>query len=152
MGAGQIRLTQSQDLNSWKKGETFITETLFGHKNVEAGPPPMRLSTGDYVFFFNSWSDKISDPNWYQPSWAILDGKDPTKILAQSPEPLISPSEEPWMRGLPPYQCNQQNVAFLEAAHSIAPDVFRVYFGGSDAVIGTAVFSFSKDASCPANV
>merc|ERR1711976_950114 len=118
-GAGYISHTTSSDLGAWTPGSKFITGTLFGNPNVEAGPPPMKLSTGDYVFFFNSWSDNIADPNWYQPSWAILDGKDPTKIIAQSPEPLISPSEEPWMRGLPPYQCNVANVAFLEAAHPI---------------------------------
>jgi len=152
-GAGHISLTQSDDLSKWTPGEKFITQTLFGHTNVESGPPPMKLSTGDYVFFINSWSNDISDPDWYQPSWVILDGKDPTKIVAQAPKPLISPSQAKWMRGISPYQCNQCNVAFLEAAHPIGPDSFRVYFGGSDAVIGTAVVNFKKlDVPCDAEV
>merc|ERR1712083_1023876 len=88
-GAGHISITRSDDLSKWTPGESFITGTLFGHPNVESGPPPMKLSTGDYVFFINSWSKNISDPNWYQPAWVVLDGKDPSKIVAQAPEPLI---------------------------------------------------------------
>eukprot|EP00931_Biecheleriopsis_adriatica_P073908 TRINITY_DN48108_c0_g1_i1.p1 TRINITY_DN48108_c0_g1~~TRINITY_DN48108_c0_g1_i1.p1 ORF type:complete len:394 (+),score=38.01 TRINITY_DN48108_c0_g1_i1:85-1182(+) len=147
-GAGHIRVTKSSDLNTWTAGEGFIHQTLFGHPNVETGPPPMKLSSGDYVLFINSWSNSRSDPDWYQPSWVILDGRDPAKIIAQALEPLFTPSQAPWMRGLPPYQCNVQNVAFLEAAHQIAPDSFRVYFGGSDAVIGTAVINFTKNSAC----
>eukprot|EP00039_Didymoeca_costata_P030966 m.32452 g.32452 ORF g.32452 m.32452 type:complete len:51 (+) comp8413_c0_seq1:1078-1230(+) len=32
----------------------FITDTPF-NPNVEAGPPPMKLPSGDYIFFHNSW-------------------------------------------------------------------------------------------------
>lgn len=143
-GAGHISLTSSNNLSSWTPGTSFITKTLFGHPNVESGPPPMKLSTGNYVYFINSWSNNRSDPDWYQPSWVILSGQDPTKIIAQAPEPLISPMHAKWMRGLPPYQCNVNNVAFLEAAHPIGPDTFRIYFGGSDAVIGSAVVNFNR--------
>ena len=54
---------------------------------------------------------------------------------------------QPWMQGLHPYTCNVPQVAFLEAAHSVAdkPDTYRVYFGGADAVIGTAVVTFTKN-------
>jgi hypothetical protein len=44
--------------------------------------------------------------------------------------------------------CNVPQVSFLEAAHPVAdkPDTFRLYYGGSDAVIGTAVVTFAKVA------
>ena len=76
----------------------------------------------------------------YQPAWVVLSGKDPTKILARAQQPLWSPARETWMVGVPPALCNVHNVAFLEAAHPTAnKDEFRVYFGGADTVIGTAV-------------
>jgi predicted GH43/DUF377 family glycosyl hydrolase len=51
------------------------------------------------------------------------------------------------MVGEQPYTCNVQNVAFLEAAHPTdTPDEFRVYFGGADAVIGSAVVQIRKAA------
>ena len=54
--------------------------------------------------------------------------------------------DQPWMQGIAPYTCNVPQVAFLEAAHAIAdkPNAFRVYFGGADAVVGTAVVEFTK--------
>jgi hypothetical protein len=49
------------------------------------------------------------------------------------------------MTGDAPYTCNVANVAFLEAAHPVPgqTDTFRVYFGGSDAVIGSAIVTVS---------
>jgi len=45
---------------------------------VESGPPPLLLSSGDYLFFYNSaelgWPDEGTA---YHPGWVILDGKDP---------------------------------------------------------------------------
>ena len=42
--------------------------------------------------------------------------------------------------GVAPAECNVQCVVFLEAAAPVEgmPDQFDVWFGGSDAVIGTA--------------
>ena len=39
-----------------------------------------------------------------------------------------------------------RQVAFLEAAHPAGPDQFRLYFGGADTVIGTAMVKFEKVA------
>jgi predicted GH43/DUF377 family glycosyl hydrolase len=49
-GAGKIFLAKSDNLLNWTLGDTFISSTLWGNPNVEAGPPPMRLSDGNYVF------------------------------------------------------------------------------------------------------
>lgn len=79
----------------------------------------------------------------------ILDGTDPTKILARAPAPLWSPNDYSWMAGntQPGTQCNVPQVSFLEAAHETdEPDTFRVYYGGSDAVLGTATVSIKKSA------
>ena len=81
----------------------------------------------------------------------ILDGNDPSKIIARAVVPLWSPSMEPWMIGEKPYFCNAPNVAFVEAAHPTSnTDEFRLYFGGADMVTGTAVVQvkFLKDVPC----
>lgn len=41
--------------------------------------------------------------------------------------------------GKAPYTCNAPSVVFLEAAHPLGNDRFRVFFGGADAVVGSAV-------------
>jgi len=138
-GAGKISVTSSNNLTQWSPGKDFINGTLWGNPNVEAGPPPMRLSTGDYVFFHNSWNADFPKPPGYQPAWVVINGSNPEQIIARAPEPLWSPQREAWMEGKSPYSCNVANVAFLEAAHPVQQqDTFRVYFGGADTVIGSA--------------
>lgn len=107
----------------------------FDSKLVESGPPPFLLSTGDLFFLHNSANDTLG----YHPGWVVTSGKDPTKVLARSNEPLLTPNTT-WTTGAPPSLCNVPNVVFLEAAHPTPNvDEYRVFFGGSDAVIGSAV-------------
>lgn len=140
-GAGVIHIASSSNLTDWPDRKVaFITNTTWGNPHVESGPPPMRLSDGNYVFFHNSWGRAAG----YQPGWVVIDGKDPTKIIARAQQPLFSPSKAQWMTGQPPALCNVPNVAFLEAGHPThSLDEFRVYFGGADSVVGTAVVKFS---------
>lgn len=149
-GSGIIRLSRSRDLSSWPLGIPFITNTSWGNQRVEPGPPPMQLSSGDWILFHNSWNEAFPDPPGYQPAWAILSASDPSRIVQRATQPLWSPQEADWMRGVPPASCNVPNVAFVQAAHPItrstarrteAVDSFRVYFGGADAVVGTAVIT-----------
>lgn len=144
-GAGVIHLSRSRDLTQWPIGTPFLTNTSWGNPHVEAGPPPLRLSTGDWLFFHNSWSANFPEPPGYQPAWVILSGDDPTVIVQRASEPLWSPADADWMTGDAPSWCNVPNVAFVEAAHPVAePDTFRVYFGGADAVVGTAVVKVTR--------
>ena len=81
----------------------------------------MQLSDGNYLFLHNSWSFNRTQyaVAGYQPAWVIMEGK-------------------------APFTCNVDNVAFLEAAHPTNnKDEFRVYFGGSDTVVGSAVIKIS---------
>ena len=156
-GAGTIRVTNSSDLTRWPSpGSVLLTRTLWGNPHVEAGPPPLRLSTGDWLFFFNSWRDDFPKPPGYEPAWAILDGADPTHIVAQASAPLFEPARASWCRGVAPYTCNVANVAFVEAAHHASEaeaaaagakagqDLVRIYFGGADAVVGSALVQVSR--------
>lgn len=112
----------------------------FDNTGVEAGPPPMRLSDGNWLFFYNSWNQSEA----YHPGYLILDGQNPGRILQRSSEPILTP-DKAWSEGVAPYACNVPNVVFLEAAHPVAgaADTFDVYFGGADATIGTARFKVS---------
>lgn len=144
-GAGTIGLATSMDLvNFTNVIPSFIARRpgAFDNNLVEAGPPPMVLADGNMVFFHNS-DNATNAPTgdfWaYNPGWVILDGADPTRILQRSEVPLLSPVHG-WEQGVAPYECNVHNVTFLEAAHPVPgqPNTFDVFFGGSDAVIGTA--------------
>lgn len=79
-GAGVISYTESTDPLVWDDfGSEFITNVTWatggGNFNVEAGPPPLKLSDGNLVFFFNSWCNDEqhcppdNPPPGYQPVW-----------------------------------------------------------------------------------
>ena len=70
--------------------------------------------------------------------------KELLRSLARAPKSLWTPTDQPWMQGKAPYTCNVPQVAFLEAAHPAGGDSFRVYFGGSDTVVGTAMVKFER--------
>lgn len=141
-GDSSIRITESLDPTRWdSEGEIFIEtrEDYFDSKLVESGPPPLKLTNGDYLFLYNSatigWPDE--EGSAYHPGWVILDGKNPRVIKQRSDVPLLSP-EFDYEFGTSPYTCNVPNVIFLEAAQSLGNNVFKVYYGGADAAMGAA--------------
>ncbi|CAF2877052.1 unnamed protein product [Rotaria sp. Silwood2] len=74
--------------------------------------------------------------------WAILNGEDPTQVLARSELPILSPeldwercdteSGEWANRGLTPL------VIFVEGWKKIAEDTFLVWYQGCDSTMGLA--------------
>lgn len=144
-GDSSIKIASSYDAAKWPAdgGKVFIEtrSDFFDSKLVESGPPPLELLNGDYIFFYNSastgWPDQAGSA--YHPGWVILDRADPSIIKQRSSEPLMTP-EFAWELGTLPYTCNVPNVIFLEAARRACDktDTFEVFFGGADAVIGSA--------------
>jgi predicted GH43/DUF377 family glycosyl hydrolase len=68
-----------------------------------------------------------------------LNGSNPSQILQRSTVPLLQPKYD-WEIGRAPAQCNVHDVVFVEAMRKIGgcSQSFQLYFGGADAVIGTA--------------
>jgi predicted GH43/DUF377 family glycosyl hydrolase len=108
-GAGVIALATSNDLVTFTTvNASFITRrsNYFDNGLVEAGPSPLRLLNGDYIFFHNSdTAAGGGDFGSYNPGWVILDGADPTVIKQRSEVPLLSPIFG-WERGVAPFECN----------------------------------------------
>jgi beta-1,2-mannobiose phosphorylase / 1,2-beta-oligomannan phosphorylase len=121
---------------------------------VEAGPPPMRLSNGNYIFIYNSARHGYPSPkpNWdvqYNVGYVILDSQDPSKILSRSEQPILSP-ELPWEIGTSPYLGLTPNVVFVEGMARMEPfnhqqdscsDSFQLWYGAADSVVGSAVLT-----------
>jgi len=120
---------------------------------VEAGPMPLPLSDGNYLFLYNSARKGYHSikPNWdiqYNVGWVILDGDNPSKIIQRSDEPLFSP-ELGWETGTGNYLGLTPNVVFVEgwAPHPFKMDHFVIFYGAADSVVGCAVVSVSKSKS-----
>lgn len=133
-------------------------ENYFDSELVESGPEPIKLSDGNYLFLYNS-ARKTSltspKPNWnleYNLGFVVLSGKDPTKVIYRSNDPIMSP-ELPWERcddrttenwrkaGLTP------NVIFVEGWKKLGPDKFLVIYQGCDAF--TSFFILEVDFKYP---
>lgn len=154
-GAGEIALAVSDDLVNFTTVNPGFIQARAGNFDswiVEAGPSPMAssfcvsayllpaheqvLSDGNLLFFYNSANDT---QHCYNPAFVIVSGSDPTIILQRAYAPMLSPVFD-WQLGDAPAECNVACVVFLEAAAPVEGEVdtFDVWFGGSDAVVGTA--------------
>ena len=149
-GDHDIRVTTSDDVTRWDSiGDVIISPRSdhFDSLLTESGPPPLLLSSGDYLFFYNSatvgWPN--AEGSAYNVGYVILDKADPRNILQRSETPILSPTYA-YQQGGAPYTCNMPNVVFLEAAKPTGVDEFEVYFGAADNTIGTARVTVSITA------
>lgn len=146
-----ISIAQTKDLIHYDLTSVTLIQTRGDHFDsalVEAGPQAMKLSDKNYLFLYNS-AQHTNIPNpkpgWhlqYNLGWAILNGDDPTQILARSEQPILSPeldwercdnSSGIWAsRGLTPL------VVFIEGWKKTAEDTFLVWYQGCDSSMGLA--------------
>jgi|SaaInlStandDraft_5_1057022.scaffolds.fasta_scaffold48511_1 predicted GH43/DUF377 family glycosyl hydrolase len=145
-GDSNLTLATSMNLRNFTNLiHGFLTPRQSPHFDtslVEAGPMPLRLSNGHYLFLYNSARSGYPSPKpgynlQYNVGFLILNGDDPTIIEQRSDTPILSP-ELPWeVEGLTP------NVVFVEGWYPIPGEVdkFMIYYGAADTVIGAAVVS-----------
>merc|ERR1712039_1108667 len=98
---------------------------------------------GDYVHFYAA-----ATPGWvpngnYTVGYVVLDKDDPTKILQRSAQFMVPRYDyETLCQGQEgcTYKGERKNVIFLSSATALAePDSFRLFFGGGDGNVGTAI-------------
>jgi predicted GH43/DUF377 family glycosyl hydrolase len=157
-GDTNLTLATSQDGLAWANVGSFMDTRsaaggYFDTELVEAGPPPLRLTTGDYLFIYNSARQGYPSvkPDWqlqYNVGWAVLNGSDPSQILQRSEEPLLSP-ELPWEIGNDSASLTP-NVVFVEGALAWpqpgAPDTFLFVYGAADSRVGVGSITVSATA------
>ena len=146
-----IAIAQTNDLITYTLTGDYLLRTRsdsFDSELVEAGPEPLKLSDNNYLFLYNSARrTNIANPKpgWgleYNLGWTILNGNNPTEVLARSNEPIFSPeldwekcdnSSAEWAnRGLTPL------VIFIEGWKKTSEDTFLVWYQGCDTTMGLA--------------
>jgi len=149
-----LTIATSTDLVTWKnQNGTFLPcrSSSFDRNLIEAGPMPLPLSDGNYLFIYNSDRPGYPSekPGWniqYNVGWAILDQTDPTKVLQRSETPLLSPELE-WENGTSPYLGLTPNVVFLEGWKATGKDTFIAFYGAADSVVGAVEIDVEITAS-----
>ncbi len=109
-----------------------VDEEVWDSRIRGAGPPPLKTSKGWLVFYHAN--DSV-DSHRYKLGAMLLDLDDPTKVIARSPVPVLSPDASYENEGKPGivYACGA----------TLKGDVLRVYYGGADAVVCAATTSLA---------
>jgi predicted GH43/DUF377 family glycosyl hydrolase len=141
--ANAIWLAESIDGLNW----TVVNKTwmlsrplCWDHYGVAPAGQPSRLSNGNYLFIYNIDTGFPYHPNPLgrcAVGWAILDGNNPSSIIARSEEPLLVP--------VLPYEtcvnfepCQQPMVVFSTGLKPLGGDEFLILYGGGDSVVGVS--------------
>jgi predicted GH43/DUF377 family glycosyl hydrolase len=103
---------------------------------IGAGPPPIRVEEG-WLLIHHGVTGAL-DPGTdqqqnvhYKAGAMLLDREDPARVLARTPEPLLSPETADEVSGTVP------NVVFPTAIEPV-DDVLYVFYGMGDRSIGAA--------------
>ncbi|MBA3789322.1 hypothetical protein H0X32_02925 [Patescibacteria group bacterium] len=139
-----VEIAYRDDLNAIGSTESYIespqgprTRGRSGHWDNwirGVGPAPMKTEKGWLVLYHATDREKYSHE--YQLGAMLLDVDDPTKVLARSPAPILSPAAVYETSGLKPgvvYSCGA----------TIQDDNLTVYYGAADNYVCAARTSLS---------
>jgi predicted GH43/DUF377 family glycosyl hydrolase len=120
----------------WLKGEFRIRTRAdyWDSRKVAAGPPPIKTEEG-WLLIYHAVGER--DPDSYKVGAMLLDPKDPTRVRARSPEPILEPQAWYETEGLKP------NVVYPCGAVVIEERLF-IYYGGADRVVGVASVNLDR--------
>lgn len=118
-----IWIGEGASLTNFEKHTLLIKpEQQWEMLKVGAGPPPIKTKEGWLLIYHGVDRDHV-----YAAGAALLDLKDPTKVIARTKKPVLEPNE--------PYEKNGDvnNVVFPTAAYVMDGKLF-VYYGAADKV------------------
>ena len=136
---GNLSLATSSDgMQTWDNhGEFIFTRPdKWDNATLSSGPPPQRLSDGNWFFLYNvdnKWP--VDDPKPYPyfgrcaVGYVILDQNNFTNILARSEKPLV------WAQYAWEESGTTDMVVYADGIRAEGDDTFTVFAGGADTVV-----------------
>jgi len=122
--------------NKWLKGILIMSpkDELPDTEKIGISGPPIETKEG-WLLLYHCVSRK-TQPMTYYVAAALLDLKDPSRVIARRKVPILEPQTS--------YELNGQvnNVVFPCGAVVIGDELF-VYYGGADSVIGVATIKLA---------
>ena len=134
LGGNFIWIASSKDLIHWGKHRCILKtrDGSWDSARVGAGAAPIKTDEGWLAIYHGA-----DAKNRYCLGAILLDLNDPSKVIARSVEPLMSPDEDYERTGF------FGNVVFTNG-HLVNGDTITMYYGASDEVICGATFSIEK--------
>lgn len=144
-GQGRIYAAHSQDMIRWTPVESAPGQLKmvmaprpgrFDSVLVEAGPSPILTPRGIVMLYNAKNADKGGDPARppleYAAGRAVLDPRDPTRVIVRADAPFFAP-ELPWER-TGQYAAG---TTFIEGLVRFGGE-WLLYYGAADSVVGVA--------------
>jgi len=123
-------LSLSPDLKNWRGHRRLLRarrgEVDWEYSKIGLGAPPFKTDAG-WLIVYHAVDRKMV----YRLGLALLDLKNPTKVIKRTDEPILQP-EADWET-----QGDVSNVVFTCGAVLLGTELW-VYYGGADTVIGLA--------------
>ncbi len=138
-GKGNIWISYSPDLVYWGRSECIMESRGFAWDQGKIGPgcPPMKTKDG-WLVLYHGVTPRVN-AQIYKAGVALLDLKDPRKVIARGKEYIMAPRETYERVGDVP------NVVFPTAAIAYPEkDELRIYYGGADTVFCLAIAKISE--------
>ena len=124
-----IWLFRSPDLLHWGAPTPVLLPRAHSWDCVRVGPgtPPLRTADGWLVFYYG-----VDAHDSYHAGVALLDHRDPSRVLGQGKSPVLSPTMD-WER-----MGRRADTVFPCGAEECDNGVVRLYYGAADTCIGAA--------------
>lgn len=131
-----IWVAYSRDLKKWKNGKIIMAprKGMWDDLKIGAAGPPIKLGK-DWLFIYHG-VEVTKKGNVYRLGYAIIDGKNPEKVLKRGKDPILEPEKDYEKKG------QVQNVVFSCGA-VVKGDKLFIYYGGADTVIAVATIELS---------
>ena len=135
IGTPGMWLGRSEDLLHWGEYQKImdVRQDCWDCVRIGAGAVPLQTAKGWLEIYHGADKD-----NRYCLGAVLLDGENPSKILARSKEPLLVPEAPYELKGL------LGNVVFTCGAVQWKDDELLIYYGAADSVTGLAITSVEK--------
>jgi beta-1,4-mannooligosaccharide/beta-1,4-mannosyl-N-acetylglucosamine phosphorylase len=143
----EIWLAGSDDLIRWKRlGPVMGGRFHYWDEFIGSGPPPVKTRRG-WLHIYHGVTTHFGSANIYQAGVALLDLRDPTKVVGRSRGNILEPRE--------PYELSGQvpNVVFPSGmvveefdaeGYALPSSPVKVYYGAADTAVGLAETTVSE--------
>lgn len=122
-----IWVAYSDDLVHWRDSNIVMSPIEgWEYLKIGGGAPPIKLKEGWLVIYHG-----VDDHVHYRLGVALIDRKDPVKVLMRSKSPLLEPVEWYELHGAVP------NIVFTCGA-VVVDDILYIYYAGADTVVCVA--------------
>lgn len=107
----------------------------FESRNIGGGAPPIYTKDGWLVIFHTV--EELNKARVYRASAALLDKRNPLRVIGRLNIPLFSPEEKWEIECSSNFECSSNNVVFPTGTAIFGKDLY-IYYGASDAKIAVA--------------